>query len=232
MSTNATRLRTLAQPLRAAGIRRINVSLDSLDPERYRALTGGGKLDKVLQGLEAAKAAGLAPIKINMVVLRDRNDDEVEAMVRFCLEQAFTLRFIEPMPMGDPGRAAGRDWIDLREIRQRLQERHDLVPALMPHGGPARYARVRGTDLLIGFITPLSQHFCATCNRVRLAVDGTLYLCLGQEDKLELRPLLRRQVSDAQLEQAIREAIARKPERHYFREQPEQLLRFMARTGG
>ncbi len=232
LSTNAVQLRRHAQALFRAGVRRLNVSLDSLRPERFAAITGGGHLDKVLSGLMAASAAGFAPIKLNMVVMRDTNEDEIEDMVRFCLEHGFTLRLIETMPVGDTGRAASGHYLDLQEVRRRLAEKFELLPSVMPHGGPARYVQVAGTDLKIGFITPLSQHFCATCNRVRLAADGTLYLCLGQDDRLELRPLLRAGATQEELMLAIREAVARKPERHEFREQPAKIVRFMARTGG
>jgi len=231
LSTNATRLARQAETLREAGISRINVSLDSLRAGRFRDITGG-KLDKVMAGLMAGKASGFSPVKINMVVMAGVNDDEVEDMVEFCIEHDFTLRFIETMPMGDTGRAASRHYLDLREVRRRLELRFDLLAGVMPGGGPAHYVQVAGTRLRIGFITPISQHFCATCNRVRLSVDGTLYLCLGQDDKLELRPLLRAGASDAALEQAIVSAIARKPERHEFRNKPEQVLRFMSMTGG
>jgi cyclic pyranopterin phosphate synthase len=231
LSTNATRLARQAEALRQAGIARINVSLDSLRAARFAEITGG-KLDKVLAGLMAGKASGFSPVKINMVVMAGVNDDEVEDMVEFCIEHDFTLRFIETMPMGDTGRAASRRYVDLQEVRRQLERRFDLLPGVMPGGGPARYVQVAGTRLRIGFITPISQHFCATCNRVRLSVDGTLYLCLGQDDRLELRPLLRAGSSDETLEQAIVSAIARKPERHEFRDRPEQVLRFMSITGG
>jgi len=232
LSTNAVQLRRDAQALFRAGVRRLNVSLDSLKPERFAAITGGGRLDKVLDGLTTARTTGFTPIKLNMVVMRGVNDDEVEDMVRFCLEHGFTLRLIETMPMGDTGRAATDHYLDLQVVRRRLAEKFELLPSVMPHGGPARYVQVAGTDLKIGFITPLSQHFCATCNRVRLAADGTLYLCLGQDDRLELRPLLRAGATQEELMRAIREAVARKPERHEFREQPAKIVRFMARTGG
>lgn len=231
LSTNATRLAKHADELHAAGIRRINVSLDSLDGARFKTITGG-KLEKVLDGLMAAKAAGFAPIKINMVVMKDVNENEVEAMVDFCIEHGFTLRFIETMPMGDTGRSATDHYVDLQTVKARLSQRFDLLPGVMPGGGPARYVQVAGTDLRIGFITPISQHFCATCNRVRLAVDGTLYMCLGQEHRFELRPLLRAGASDAELDAAILHAIELKPERHEFNEKPEQVLRFMSMTGG
>ncbi len=232
LSTNAVQLRRDADALFRAGVRRLNVSLDSLEPERFAAITGGGHLDKVLAGLMAAKAAGFAPIKLNMVVMRDVNENEIGNMVRFCLEHGFTLRLIETMPVGDTGRAATGHYLDLQEVRHRLAEQFELLPSVMAGGGPARYVQVAGTSLKIGFITPLSQHFCASCNRVRLAADGTLYLCLGQDDKLELRPLLRAGATQEELMQAIRGAVARKPERHEFREQPAKIVRFMARTGG
>lgn len=231
LSTNATRLAKHARELRAAGIRRINVSLDSLDAARFKRITGG-RLEKVIDGLMAAKAAGFAPIKINMVVMKDVNEDEVEAMVGFCIEHGFTLRFIETMPMGDTGRSATDHYVDLQTVKARLAQRFELLPGVMPGGGPARYVQVAGTDLRIGFITPISQHFCATCNRVRLSVDGTLYMCLGQEHRFALRPLLRAGASDAELEAAILQAIDLKPERHEFTEKPEQVVRFMSMTGG
>jgi len=232
LSTNAVQLKKFAGALYRAGVRRLNVSLDSLRPDRFAAITGGGRLDKVLDGLMAAKAVGFAPIKLNMVALRGVNDDEFEDMVRFCLKHDFTLRLIETMPVGDTGRAATDHYLDLQDVRRRLAEKFELLPAVMSGGGPARYVQLAGTDLKIGFITPLSQHFCETCNRVRLAADGTLYLCLGQDDKLELRPLLRAGITDEELKREIRASMARKPERHEFREQPGKIVRFMARTGG
>jgi len=231
LSTNAVQLSKHAISLRQAGISRVNVSLDSLRADRFKSITKG-KLDKVLAGLMAAKAAGLSPIKINMVVMKGVNDDEVEDMVDFCIEHDFTLRFIETMPMGETGREASDHYVNLQDIRQRLEQRFDLIPGVMPGGGPARYVQVANTEVRIGFITPISQHFCETCNRVRLSAEGTLYLCLGQDDKLELRPLLRTGISDAELETAIINAIARKPERHEFNGKPSQIVRFMSMTGG
>lgn len=232
LSTNAVLLARQAPALRAAGVRRINVSLDTLDPQRFAAITGGGRLDKVLQGLTAAKDAGFAPIKINMVAMKGVNEDEIEAMVEFCATHGYTLRLIETMPMGTPGRSAAEQYLNLQDVRERLAKRFDLIPSVMPGGGPARYVRVAGTELRIGFITPISQHFCATCNRVRLAVDGTLYLCLGQDHNYPLRPLLRAGASDADIEAALRAALALKPERHEFNERPTHIVRFMSQTGG
>jgi GTP 3',8-cyclase len=232
LSTNATRLARHAQALRDAGVGRINVSLDSLKPEVFKEVTGG-KLGKVLDGLMAAKAVGFDPIKINMVVMKGVNEDEVEDIVDFCLEHGFTLRFIETMPMGDTGRHASHDhYVNLQDVKARLGRRFVLLPGFMPGGGPARYVQVAGTELRIGFITPISQHFCETCNRVRLSVDGTIYTCLGQEHNLALRPLLREGIDDEGLEAAILSAIDLKPERHEFRDRPEKILRFMSMTGG
>jgi cyclic pyranopterin phosphate synthase len=180
----------------------------------------------------AAKQAGFSPVKINMVAMRGINDDEFEDMVEFCLEHDFTLRLIETMPVGATGTLASNHYLDLKHVKQQLEKRFELIPGVMPGGGPARYMQVKNTSLRIGFITPISQHFCATCNRVRLAVDGTLYLCLGQDDKYELRPLLRQGISDDGLKNAIMEAITLKPEKHEFRDRPGQIVRFMNMTGG
>lgn len=232
ISSNATRLKKQAAPLRQAGISRINVSLDTLKPDLFKEITGGGKLEKVIDGLMAAKEAGFQPIKINMVVMRGVNDDQVEDMVQFCIKHDFTLRFIETMPMGNTGREASQQYIPLNEIHDRLAKKYTLVKASMNGGGPARYVRVEGTELRIGFITPMSQHFCDTCNRVRLSVDGTLYLCLGQEDSYPLREHLRSGITDDELKQHIKKAIDLKPEKHEFSDKPEKLVRFMSMTGG
>ena len=231
LSTNAALLRQHAGALKQAGISRINVSLDSLDPERFRQITRGD-LEQVLAGLMEARRVGLSPVKINMVAMKGINDSEFEAMVDFCLENGFTLRLIETMPVGNTGRDAVDRFMDLREVRARLGKRYELIPDVMPGGGPARYVRVGGTELRIGFITPISQHFCETCNRVRISVDGTLYPCLGQEDKVEFRPMLRDGASHEELRDAIIRALALKPERHEFRERPEQVIRIMSQTGG
>lgn len=231
LSTNAVLLSKHAQALRDAGVSRINVSLDTLIPERFMQITGG-KLQPVLDGLMAAKRSGMSPIKINMVAMKSINDDEFENMVDFCLEHDFTLRFIETMPVGDTGVDASKHYLSLEHVKDKLADQYELIPGLMPGGGPARYVQIKNTDLRIGFITPISQHFCETCNRVRLSVDGTLYLCLGQEHKYELRPLLRQGISDDGLKNAIVEAIAIKPEKHEFRDKPGQIVRLMSMTGG
>lgn len=230
LSTNATQLARHAATLKTAGIARLNVSLDSLCAERMHKITRRDVLPSILEGLLAAKQQGFSQIKINMVVMSGVNEDEIDDMVSFCLGHHFILRLIEVMPMGESGRNTG--FVDLQPIRQRLKERHQLMDGLIPGGGPARYLTSPDGKFSIGFITPISQHFCATCNRVRLSVDGTLFLCLGHEHKFELRPLLRNGISDAGLEDAIRCAIELKPERHEFREKPGKLIRIMSATGG
>ncbi len=231
LSTNAVLLARHADALFQAGVKRINVSLDSLDETRFKQITGGN-LSTVIDGLMAARKTGFNPVKINMVAMKGVNDDEFEPMVAFCLRHGFTLRFIEAMPMGQTRDQTDRHYLSLQTVRQRLERRYKLIPGVMPGGGPARYMQVEGTPLRIGFITPISQHFCETCNRVRLSVDGTLYLCLGQDDKLALRPLLRDGIDDHELQQVILEAIARKPQKHEFTDKPEQVVRLMSMTGG
>jgi len=230
LSTNATQLAKHAVELKKAKISRLNVSLDSLNAERFSQIVRRDCLDQVLAGLMAAKEAGFSPIKINMVVMAGVNDDEIDDMVAFCIQHDFTLRMIETMPMGETGRNA--QYLDLQPVKARLQQRFGLIDGVMAGGGPARYLKSPDGAFTVGFITPMSQHFCDTCNRVRLSVDGTLYMCLGQDESLALRPLLRAGASDDELVAAIRAAIELKPERHEFREKPGQVVRFMSLTGG
>ena len=184
----------------------------------------------VLAGLETARSLGFAPIKINMVALSDLAAEEIEAMVDYCIARGFVLRLIEPMPMGDAGRSVRP--ADMAAIRARLLERFDLVDALVPGGGPARYLRSTDGRFTVGFITPLSQHFCPTCNRVRLSADGKLYLCLGQDDAVDLRQMLRAGATAADIEHAIVMALASKPAQHEFSTTPHKMKRVMAKTGG
>jgi len=227
LSTNATQLSRMAVGLKTAGVTRLNVSLDSLRAETIEKINGRPVLDEVLAGLEGASAAGFAPIKINIVVMRD-NADEVDAMVDFCLQRGHVLRLIELTPMGNTARKMG--YVDLQPIKRQLQQRFGLIDKVMPGGGPARYLGTADGRFTVGFITPLSQHFCATCNRVRLTVDGQLHLCLGQEDRVDFRALLRNGATDDDLIAAFHQAMNLKPERHEFREQPEKLIRFMSMT--
>jgi cyclic pyranopterin phosphate synthase len=230
LSTNGTQLERHAAMLRRAGVARLNVSLDSLRPERVRQITGRDVLAQVLRGLAAAKAEGFSPIKINMVPLAGVNDDEIDAMVEFCLEHGFVLRLIEVMPIGAAGRQSRR--LELAPVRERLARRYGLVAGVIPGGGPARYLKSPDGGFSVGFITPISQHFCDTCNRVRVGVDGTLHLCLGAEARVELRARLRAGISDGELEATILRAIEFKPRRHDFSNPASRVIRVMAATGG
>lgn len=231
VSSNGTQLARHAQALREAGVRRLNISLDSLDPTCFARITGRDCLNEVLQGLRAAQDAGFAPIKLNMVIQRDVNLSEVERMVAFAVEHGFVLRLIEPMPVGETGRRA--QGVDLTRLGEQLALEHGLLPQLLGQGaGPARYWCSADGRMSLGVITPMSQHFCASCNRVRLGVDGTLYLCLGQNDRVPLGRMMRQDADDAALVAAIEAGIALKPERHEFREKAHQIVRFMSQTGG
>ncbi len=230
LTTNGTQLARHAVALRDAGVKRLNVSLDTLDRDRFTAITGHDALPAVLAGLQAASDAGFGPIKINMVLLGGVNEDEAEAMADYCIARGFVLRFIEVMPLGESGRRASP--VDLPAIRRRLQQRLGLIDGVVPGGGPARYLTTADRRGSIGFITPMSQHFCETCNRVRISAEGKLLLCLGQEDSLDLRTLLRAGASDKELGEAIRAAVLRKPERHEFNSAPGKIVRIMAQTGG
>ncbi|MEW8506129.1 MAG: GTP 3',8-cyclase MoaA [Candidatus Thiodiazotropha sp.] len=231
LSTNASRLSRFAERLSQAGVSRLNISLDSLDEDKFHEITGS-RLQPVLEGIARAQACGMSPIKINMVVMRGINDSEVESMIEYCMTHHLTLRFIETMPVGTGGQAATEHYMPLSEIEERLKKRYRLSAAAMRGSGPARYFQIDDSELVIGFITPQSQHFCDTCNRVRVSVTGDLHLCLGQEEKLELRPLMRGGATDESIQQAIRAAIARKPQRHNFQETPTAIIRPMSALGG
>lgn len=230
LSTNGTQLAKYAARLREAGVTRLNVSLDSLDRERVRSVCRRDVLPQVLHGLEAARAVGFRLIKINMVALAETTDEDILAMVAYCMERGFVLRLIETMPIGQTGRSAG--FLDLRPIQERLRRRFGLVDGVIPGGGPARYLVSPDGRFQIGFITPISQHFCESCNRVRLGVDGTLHLCLGQDDAVDFRTLLRTNGSEAALGEALLTGLRHKPWRHEFRERPHQVVRIMSSTGG
>ncbi len=229
ISTNATQLASMARDLKQAGVTRLNVSLDSLRPEGVERINGRPVLDKILAGLDAGRDAGFRPIKVNMVAMRE-NADEIDDIVAYCMEKGFVLRLIEVMPMGDTARKMG--YVDLQPVKAQLKERFGLVDTVMPGGGPARYLGTPDGGFTVGFITPISQHFCETCNRVRLTVDGVLHLCLGQEERMDFRSLLRGGATDREITEAIRLAIDLKPERHEFTEAPQKLVRFMSMTGG
>ncbi|WGH78128.1 GTP 3',8-cyclase MoaA [Jannaschia ovalis] len=236
LTTNGSQLERFAQPLWDAGVRRVNVSLDTLDPEKFRAITRWGSLDKVLRGIRAAQAVGMR-VKINTVALKGFNDAELFDLLAWAASEDLDLTFIEVMPMGDMGEVQRLDqYWPLKDLRARLAERFTLSELPYRTGGPARYFALEETGQRLGFITPLTHNFCESCNRVRLTCTGELYMCLGQEDMADLRAPLRASEADAPLEAAIRAAIARKPKGHdfdYSRNQVEgQVSRHMSHTGG
>ena len=216
LTTNGSQLAKYADGLKAAGVRRINVSLDTLDERTFAAITRWGRLGQVMDGLDAAKRAGLK-VKINTVALQGVNDGEFDDLVAWCGAEGHDLTFIEVMPMGEIGEEARLDqYLPLSRVRAQLAQRWTLAESDYQTGGPARYVTVGETGGRIGFITPLTHNFCESCNRVRLTCTGTLYMCLGQEDAADLRAPLRASESDTLLDGAIQEAIARKPKGHDF----------------
>jgi GTP 3',8-cyclase len=232
MTTNGTQLERFAGVLRDAGLRRINVSLDSRDPERFRHVTRGGDLAQVLRGIEAAAAAGLK-IKINMVALKGLNEDEFAPMLHWCGERGFDLSLIETMPLGDVEEDRTAHYLPLGDVRARLEREFRLTPSLARTAGPARYFEVDGLGIRLGLITPLSNNFCDGCNRIRVTADGTVYGCLGHDQKVELRQLLRSGGAGA-VDRALDELLAGKPERHRFRIEAARpaVTRHMSVTGG
>ncbi len=236
LTTNGSQLPRFADELAELGVRRVNVSLDTLDADKFAAITRWGKFGKVMEGLQAARAAGLG-VKINTVALKGVNDEEFDDLVAWCGEQGFDLTFIEVMPLGEIGEGARLDqYLPLSLVRARLGERWTLDEIDFKTGGPARYVQVRETGGRLGFITPMTHNFCEGCNRVRLTCTGTPYMCLGQEDAADLRAPVRSSESDAPLEAAIHDAIARKPKGHDFiidrRSDTPAIGRHMSVTGG
>ena len=235
LTTNGSQLEKYARDLRAAGIRRINVSLDTLDAEKFRAITRWGSLDKVLAGIDAAQSAGLK-IKINAVALKNVNEDEFPQLLEWAHGRGMDLTLIEVMPLGEIGEGRLDQYLPLSLVRARLTERYRLDDIDYRTGGPARYVRVGQTGGRLGFITPLTHNFCESCNRVRVTCTGTLYMCLGQEDAADLRKPLRASEANDLLFAAIDEAIGRKPKGHDFvidrRNQRPAVARHMSVTGG
>ncbi len=235
LTTNGTLLEKYAQDLFAAGVRRVNVSLDTLDPAAFTAITRRGKIEQTLDGIFAAQAAGLA-IKINAVALKGVNEHEFDTMLAWCGEHGFDLCLIETMPLGAIEGDRTDQYLPLSLVRSRLRETWTLEETGYRTGGPARYFTVAETGHRVGFITPLTHNFCESCNRVRLTCTGTLFMCLGQDDQADLRSVLRSGASDEALDAAIRAAIARKPKGHDFiidrRHNEPALARHMSVTGG
>ena len=235
LTTNGSQLSRFADELYAVGVRRINVSLDTLDRDRFVALTRWGKFDKVMAGLDAADRAGLK-VKINMVALRGVNEHEIDTMIRWCGDRGYGLTMIETMPLGDIDGDRTSQYLPLSGVRKDLESRWTLTPSSHKTGGPARYYEIAETGQRLGLITPLSHNFCESCNRVRLTCTGTLYMCLGQDDAADLRAPLRASESDQALEAAIDEAIGRKPKGHDFIIDRDHtapaIARHMSMTGG
>jgi cyclic pyranopterin phosphate synthase len=235
LTTNGSQLEKYAAELRACGIERINVSLDTLDAEKFRAITRWGDLGKVLDGIDAARAAGLH-VKINAVALKGVNEDELGALLEWAHGRGMDLTVIEVMPLGDIGEERLAQYLPLSMVRARLAERFTLEDIDYRTGGPARYVRVKETGGRLGFITPMTHNFCESCNRVRLTCTGTLYMCLGQDDAADLRKPLRASEGNDQVERVIEEAILRKPRGHDFiidrRHRRPALARHMSVTGG
>ncbi len=240
LTTNGSQLAKYAGELASAGVRRINVSLDTLDPAKFAAITRWGRLDQVLAGIDAAKAAGLQ-VKINAVALKGVNDGEFDRLIEWCGAEGHDLTLIEVMPMGEIGGESGpgdrlAQYLPLSMVRADLRQRWTLEETDYRTGGPARYWRVKETGGRLGLITPMTHNFCELCNRVRLTCTGMLYMCLGQEDSADLRTPLRASSDDAALDAAIREAIARKPKGHDFvidrRHTGAAVSRHMSVTGG
>jgi GTP 3',8-cyclase len=235
LTTNGSQLPKYAAELAALGVKRINVSLDTLDPDKFRAITRWGEIDKVMAGIDAAQAAGLR-IKINAVALKGVNEDELGELVRWAHGRDMDLTIIEVMPLGDVGEGRLDQYLPLSMVRARLSDEFTLQEIDYRTGGPARFVRVTETGGRLGFITPLTHNFCESCNRVRLTCTGTLYMCLGQEDAADLRTPLRASESNELLDAAIESAIARKPKGHDFiidrRHTRPALARHMSVTGG
>ncbi len=235
LTTNGSQLEKQAAGLKQAGVKRINISLDSLNSERFKKITRTGELDKVLRGIQAAKQAGFDNIKLNTVLMRGTNDDEVQALVDFAINQAIDISFIEEMPLGEVDHTRESTFVSNAETLKTLQSKYALTASTVTTGGPARYWRIADSNTKIGFISPHSHNFCEACNRVRITCKGELFLCLGQEDKVDLMPLLRNHPNDDQpLIQAILDSMSIKPKGHDFdlkRAKPA-VVRFMSHTGG
>jgi cyclic pyranopterin phosphate synthase len=234
LTTNGSQLGKYAAELADVGVRRVNVSIDTLDPDKFRTITRWGDLDRVLEGVAAAEAAGLK-IKINAVALKDVNEHEIEHLMTWCHERGYDLTLIETMPLGEIGDDRTDQYLPLDTVRARLAERYTLDDIPYRTGGPARYVRVAETGGRVGFITPMTHNFCESCNRVRITCTGTLYMCLGQEDAADLRAPLRASEGDELLHAAITAAIARKPKGHDFviaRAGRPSVSRHMSVTGG
>lgn len=235
ITTNGSQLHSMAPALRDAGVKRLNISLDSLKPERFAELTRRDRLAQVLEGIEAARRAGFKGIKLNSVIQKGRNDDEVIDLVAFAVERGLDISFIEEMPLGSVSSHQREiTFCSSEEVRERIEQRFALLPSSHTTGGPSRYWQVSGSPTRVGFISPHSNNFCGSCNRVRVTAEGKLVLCLGHEGALDLKSLIRRYPGDSErLRHALVDALQLKPEMHHFRtDEQVQVVRFMSMTGG
>jgi len=235
LTTNGSQLAKQAAALKQAGVKRINISVDSLQPERFNRITRTGHLAQVLDGLRAAIAAGFEGIKLNTVLMRGTNDDEAEDLVAFAIQHQIDISFIEEMPLGEVNHTRDSTFVSNLDTLKRLQSKYSLIPSTHSSGGPARYWQVANANTKIGFISPHSHNFCESCNRVRISCKGELFLCLGQEDKVELMPLLRAHpTNDAPVIEAILNSMSIKPKGHDFdlKRAAPAVVRFMSHTGG
>jgi GTP 3',8-cyclase len=234
MTTNGVMLPSMAQPLKDAGMSRVNISIDSLKPERFKQLTRVGNLSEVVAGIHAAAAVGFDRVKLNAVILAGFNDDEVLDLARFAVDQGMDISFIEEMPLGEiSSHQRVNTQVTSQHIREQLEAEFSLVDSTETTGGPSRYVQVANSASKIGFISPMSNNFCESCNRVRLTAEGRLLLCLGNEHSADLREIIRGYPGDiARLQAAILKAIESKPERHYFDPEQVDIVRFMNMTGG
>ncbi len=235
ITTNGSQLASMTSGLRAAGVKRLNISLDSLQRERFAAFTRRDQLEQVLAGIEVARAQGFSQIKLNAVVQKGRNDDEVQALVAFAVARQLDISFIEEMPLGNiSSHSREHSLCSSAEVRANIEQRFQLLPSSHRTGGPSRYWQVLGSATRVGFISPHSNNFCGDCNRVRVTADGQLVLCLGHDGALDLKALLRRHPGDsAMLRGALIEALRLKPEPHFYDARVQvQVVRFMSMTGG
>lgn len=234
LTTNGSQLVTMAEPLRQAGVKRINISLDSLNAERFHNITRTGDLDTVLKGIQAAKAAGFERIKLNAVILKGRNDDEILPLVDYVVENGLDISFIEEMPLGHIDEHDRQEaYMSSDQVREIIEQKYSISNSKATSAGPSKYFSIDGTSSRLGFISPHSHNFCGDCNRVRVTVEGRLLLCLGNEHSVDLKQIIREYPGDDdRLAQTIIDAMDLKPEKHHFDLSDTQIVRFMSMTGG
>lgn len=235
ITTNGSRLRQLAKPLYGSGVKRLNISLDTLDPANFQVITRTGRLSDVLNGIQAAQDAGFQNIKLNAVILKGQNEDQIPELLNYALSEGLDISFIEEMPLGViDSHKRENSFFSSEEVKQAIQETHQLIPSTTTTGGPSKYFTIPGFQSRIGFISPLSNNFCAACNRIRMTAEGQLLLCLGNEAPVDLKAIVRAFPNQAEmLKQKLLEAIKQKPKSHHFgSNQHEHIIRFMNMTGG